>query len=36
MKTLNVIFTEKEFRKLKRYKKTTGKNWHNLILSMIE
>lgn len=36
MRTLNVIFSDKEFRKLQRTKKNLGLTWHDLVLSVSE
>jgi len=36
MRTLNVIFTDKEFRKLQRTKKQTGFTWHDIVMSLCE
>ena len=36
MKTLNVIFTNKEFSRIRRVKELTGLNWHNWIIMLAE
>ncbi len=35
IKTLNITFTEEEFKKLEKVKETWKTNWHDLLINMI-
>lgn len=35
MKNINVLFTDKEYRKLAKAKRASGLTWHNFILEYV-